>query len=294
MKMISRKNLATVSVIAWSIGLLSFLLPFASTMGLYISRVDKVSVSGISLMTKLFAADEMAEMLLEYMPVNGYLWIAFFAGVLGVIMAISCGFYWEQARDERKPIVSIVCALVGTACIFLAPSIYSGESLSNGFGWNLAFWSYLIAALSMIGAYQADKGAVAKETPEPQEPQREPKTLKDRFLDGEITAEEYEKTREREKIASSKQSQLEALKKHFLDGEIAAEEYEREKKRIQTQVAGTVAKTGRLSEDGGKACFDGSRANARRVVCPACGTAQSAQRKQCYECHMEFVFDEEQ
>lgn len=193
------------------VGLCSYIFPFMQGVGFR----ETLSENGLSLMLGV-----------GELRFNGWLWLVLVAGIV-------CLCYNVQARREhasRQPdkanqaaLVSAIAAGAGAVLLFLfrenIESAYATDYFmpKTDWGWIVALWCCLGAAACVIGAY-ATGGATLEEEPEqPEEPMRDAPKGAMKF----------------DTQASQAQTKLAKLKQQYLAGEITAEEYEREIELVQ-------------------------------------------------------------
>lgn len=282
----TRKNIITVAVVAWIIGLIGFALPFLKAQ----IFVEDYTMSGLALISKISFNKELQEYVLnEEVPHNIFLIVSMLAGLAGLVTSAECAAYWEQAKEGHRPIVSVGSGAVSVLCILLFKSIYSREwaVFSFGAGRNIALLCFVVATACMLVAQlskeqqgQMEEGRPASVFQSADKPQIGSKQI---------------------------QAKLDALKLQFLNGAITAEEYEREMKLVQSirdeldadrqasapTPAAPSGKRGKMMEGTNEAHFSGCRGENAQLICPACGQNLDAKRESCWHCGVKIVFDDD-
>lgn len=219
-----------------------------------VSPFLEFDLSGFTLLTKITFHEALQKDIAE-MPYNICLILSAVAGVVGLCSTAACNGYWEKAKDGGRHIIAMVSGAVGVLCLLLFQSTYGGSEA----GMELRHltspgWGRNLALFCFIGA----------------------------------TACVLAATLVKEKTTTKQSQETEEPPAWMTSGASSAAAPTAAMRETRPQ-----AKKGELLEDGGQARFPGTRADCAQVRCPACNQVQSAQRKQCYGCGVEFVFDED-
>ncbi len=145
------KSLIKTSIWAWVGGIVCFFFPFLSQS----FRGESFHINALTLMTKISTQGAMD----DDMPINGYLWVALLAGIVGALATWSCDDDWDEVRESTRPIVATISGVVALFCLYSFNSIYSFDSfeareygLTTGWGRNFAMLCVLVAVACLLVA----------------------------------------------------------------------------------------------------------------------------------------------
>lgn len=320
----------------WGIGLVCFCFPFITQYVSSYGERESYHMNAFTLMTKI-TSDGVLD---EEFPINGYLWVAALAGIVCLVCAIhivSVCHDWAAARKSARPAVALISGAVGTICLFSFMNSYDfpeylldwdGITIKNGWGRNLALICFIAAFCCVVGAYIMEHTMAEEAEPDTGEVEAEKSTkeiaaglmqfklnkLKQTYLSGRITAQEYEARKKRcietggdsEKSQEEDQQQaqirMEQAKRKFLDGKITAEEFERERKLLEELTRGTAEENSDAQAGGSgpnkikikKEVIFGTPRPMTTISCPLCDSVQPGNREVCWTCGAKFVFEGEE
>lgn len=271
----TRRGCFVAAFWAWGIGLCCFILPFLS--GKY--RGEAMHMCGLELM---FAG--------EGAPFNGYLWVAALAGIVGLICL---GSAWSEVDiegvEDKAPLFAFIIGAVGAFCLSKSTDMYLeynmiGNYAGDGWGKEIAVWCFIGGAICALVAYLlpmlkrttagASSGANVnmglRTGSEKELIQLRLRELRTKFLNGQITADEYEKTKD----------MLEKMEKEQAPA---------------APPGGWLSPAPKTEGDRSPAAYiSAPRPQTGKIICPSCGVEQNCDRTVCWHCQTKLIFEEEE